>query len=610
MRTSISAVRAVAGILAITVVGSGCTTKSQEAPPLSGPSEFGTSIVVTATPDAITQDGASQSLITISARDSNGSPLRNLSLRSEITVGGVRTDFGALSARNLVTDAGGRATLVYTAPAALAGQASVDQQTVVTVQVTPYGTDFANAVPRLVNIRLLPIGIVLPPNGTPIPNFTFSPATASENVKIQFDASTSSDDGRIVSYNWTFGDGDSGTGVTISRAYAAAGSYNVTLTVTDDRGLSASTTKVVTIGAGANPAAAFTASPAAPIVNSTTFFDASLSVPASGRKIVSYAWTFGDGGSATGLSPTHTFTAAGAYAVTLTVTDDVGKTGVSTQTLNVTAPAGGTDPVASFTTSPAAPSVNETVFFNASASTAAAGRTITSYSWNFGDGATATGVTTTHAYAAAATYTVTLSVTDSAGRTSLTTKQVTIGAAAGPTANLTVSPSSAVINSPVQAIGSGSTTQPGQTIVQYDFNFGDGSATVSGSSSVATHTYTATGTYTITLTVRDSAGRSATTLGTVSIVANVPPTAVFVYTPNSPVPVGTSVNFDASQSRAAQNATINRYQWTFGDSGTLFTTTSPTITHAYTAPGTYSVTLTVFDNQGGTNTTTRSITIQ
>lgn len=508
--------------LFLLVVVSACTMKSQEAPPLTGPSEFGTSITVSATPDAITQDGASQSLITISARDSNGKPKRNLSVRSEITVGGVRVDFGALSARNLVTGNDGQATLVYTAPPAIGSTASVDQNTIVNIQVTPYGTDFSNEVPRLVSIRLLPIGVVLAPNGTPKPNFTFSPATANENVKIAFDASSSTDDGRIISYSWTFGDGDSGTGATISRAFAAAGAYNVTLTVTDDRGLSASITKVVTIGIGTNPTAAFTVSPTPPSLNATTFFDATLSSASPGRKLAAYAWTFGDGGTASGVSATHTYAIAGSYAVTLKVTDDLGKTGVSTQTLSV-------------------------------------------------------------------------------GTVDLK-------------ADLTVSPSAAVINSPVQAVASGSTTQPGQTIVQYDFNFGDGQSDsiVSGSNAVATHYYRTIGKYTITLTIRDSAGRTATKLGTVDITGGVSqPVAVFSYSPDSPVTVGTVVTFNASNSQAPQNASISRYEWSFGDPGSsVYTTTSPTIPYQYSTLGTFTVTLTVYDNQGGKNSTSRPITVR
>jgi len=610
-----------AGVLTAVAAAAGCTMKSQEAPPLTGPSEFGTSITLTATPDAITQDGGSQSLITITARDSKGDPLRSLSLRTDIIVGGVRADFGSLSARNVVTGTDGRANLVYTAPPPVPGL-DVDLNTVVTIQATPSGTDFANSTPRIVSIRLLPIGVVRPPNGTPVANFTFSPATASENVKILFDASSSTDsDGRIVSYSWTFGDGDSGTGVTISRAYSAGGTYNVTLSVTDDRGLSASTTKAVTIGTGTNPVAAFTVSPTPPVSSGITRFDASLSVPAPGRRIVSYSWTFGDGDSATGVSPTHTFTAGGTYAVTLTVTDDIGKTGVSSQSLNV-GTAG--DPVAVFTTLPATPLVSENVIFNGLGSSAPTGRTIASYSWNFGDGTPfGNGVTTTHAYSAPGTYLVTLTVTDSTGRTGFTIKEVTVGAG-GPTARLIVNPRNATINSAVQVDGSTSTAQPARTIVNYAFNFADGSPVVSGPSPSASHSYTATGSFTITLTVRDSAGVTASVDAPVTISASAPPVASFVYSPPSPVALGTNVDFNASASQAPQNAVITRYQWTFDGApvtpnvcsapislgGPVFTATISTISHSFSAAGTFCVSLTVFDNQGGTNTTFRLITVQ
>src|SRR4051812_33349972 len=121
-------------------VAAGCTMKNQPTPPLTGPSEYGTGITVSATPDAITQDGASQSLITVSASDSNGKPLRNLSLRTEIFFGGTRVDFGSLSARNIVTDANGKATLVYTAPSSPAGF-GVDNGNTVQIAVTPLGTN-------------------------------------------------------------------------------------------------------------------------------------------------------------------------------------------------------------------------------------------------------------------------------------------------------------------------------------------------------------------------------------------------------------------------------------------------------------------------------------
>lgn len=332
--------RLVIGALACTAaMVTACTMKDQKAPALTGPSEFGTSITLAASPDAILQDGASQSVITAIVRDATGQPLRSAPLRAEIRVGGVAVDFGALSAKNVVTGADGRATFVYTAPPAVSSLESVDQNTIVDIAVTPVGTDFNNATARSVAIRLLPVGVVLPPNGKPVADFTFSPTTATENVKILFDASASRDgDGRIVRYDWMFGDGETGSGITISRAYTAPGTYNVTLTVTDDRGATASATKGVTVGTSQPPTAAFSVSPAAPQPKQDVFFNASASAAASGHGITSYAWTFGDGHTATGVNVSHPYAAVGTYTVTLTVTDDAGKTNAATQQVTVAVP--------------------------------------------------------------------------------------------------------------------------------------------------------------------------------------------------------------------------------------------------------------------------------
>ena len=83
-------------------------------------------------------------------------------------------------------------------------------------------------------------------------------------------------------------------------------------------------------------------------------------------------------------------------------------------------------PTADFTFSPATPTTAQTVQFNGSASIGADGRQIVNYAWDFGDGATASGVTASHRFTLAGTYTVRLSVTDDLGRTSITTRSVTV----------------------------------------------------------------------------------------------------------------------------------------------------------------------------------------
>ncbi len=85
--------------------------KDQDAPPLAGPSEFSQSITITVSPDVLPQDGASQSFITVTARDANSNPMRNVTVRTETRVDGTPVDFGMLSARSVVTGSDGKATL-------------------------------------------------------------------------------------------------------------------------------------------------------------------------------------------------------------------------------------------------------------------------------------------------------------------------------------------------------------------------------------------------------------------------------------------------------------------------------------------------------------------
>jgi PKD repeat protein len=319
-----------------------CTMKETEAPPFAGPSEFGKSVTVAITPDIITQDGASQSVVTVTARGPNSEPLASVPLRAEILVDGVPADFGSLSARNIVTSSDGKATLVYTAPPGVTG-ASVDDFTIVTIGVTPIGSDFGNSSTRTASVRLVPRGtIVVPANLRPA--FTVSPTTASESQTILFDASTSTSTANnpIVEYLWNFGDGTTASGVTTSHAYNRADSYSVTLTVVDGVGRAAQTTRGVTITGALSPTANFVTSPAAPLRNTAVLFNAASSTAATGRRIVSYAWDFGDPNatptnpnSASGVQASHVYPQPGAYTVTLTVTDDLGRTNTRSASVTV-----------------------------------------------------------------------------------------------------------------------------------------------------------------------------------------------------------------------------------------------------------------------------------
>jgi len=167
------------------------------------------------------------------------------------------------------------------------------------------------------------------------------PYSGTLNTAIAFSGATSSDpDGSIASYAWNFGDGLTGSGATPSHSYTGVGTYTVTLTVTDNGGLTNSATTTATVTTGSTPQAPI-ARPGGPYtgtVNATVSFDGSTSSDPDGR-VVSYDWRFGDGGTASGAQALHAYATAGTYTVTLTVTDDSGLTASATTTVTVTAAA-------------------------------------------------------------------------------------------------------------------------------------------------------------------------------------------------------------------------------------------------------------------------------
>jgi len=409
-----------------TAVGSAaCTMTDASAPPLAGPSEMSLSLVVTASPDVLSLDGSSQTLIRVEARDHNGQPAPNRPLRIEILADGQLVDFGTISARTLVTNSNGLASFTYTAPSFVAGTIPDLQLSVTPTDVTA-GSDASAHLRRLITIRLVPPGVI---GGAPTARFTVLPTTAAAFSDVRFDgsASTAGLGAVITSYVWDFGDGTSGTGITATHRYTAPGTYLARLTVTDSNGFSnQSEAQAVTVGAGTPPTARIVFSPASPRADETIFFNGTTSTASAGHRIVRYDWDFGTGSRRSGATVSRSYDAPGAYSVVLTVTDEVGQTGQVTQTVNVAAAA---VPVASFTFSPTTATAGTQVNFNASASTAPTGSTISSYAWDFGDGSTAgptSSNTTQHTFGTTGTYVVTLTVTDSEGRRATATRNVTV----------------------------------------------------------------------------------------------------------------------------------------------------------------------------------------
>ncbi len=329
------------GLSLITVVAAalvaGCTVQETDAPPLAGPSEFALSINMQVSPDSIPQDGATQSSITIEARDPNSQPVRGLSLRVEMYVDGVGADFGTLSSRTVVTGDDGRANFTYTPPPPPIE--SVGPGRMVTFAVTPVGSDYRSATARTADLRVFPPDIIRPPAGEVVPDFNFSPTTVTTFQRVAFDASATTEGGVICggacTYIWSFGDGGSGQGVTTTHEYRAPGSYIVTLRVVGSRGQQRSKTLPITVGASQAPTAAFVFSPESPLPSQDIFFNAMASTAAPGRRIIRYDWDFGSGRSGTGVTVSKRYDNIGDYVVTLTVTDDAGQKGTVSQTVTV-----------------------------------------------------------------------------------------------------------------------------------------------------------------------------------------------------------------------------------------------------------------------------------
>ena len=243
--------------------------------------------------------------------------------------------------------------------------------------------------------------------GAPTASFT---ATVSD-LSVDFDASASSDNGSVESYDWDFGDGQTATGPIVSHTYSAPGAYTAALTVTDDDGYSSTTSQVVSATApNVAPTAAFTST----IADLDADFDATTSTDDDGT-IETYEWDFGDGetDSTSGANVGHTYATAGTYTVTLVVTDDDGDSDTTTADITVTDPPNGA-PTAAFSTAIA----NLQVDLDATTSTDDDG-TVEAYAWDFGDGETddTSGPVVSHTYAAPGTYTITLTVTDDDGDT-------------------------------------------------------------------------------------------------------------------------------------------------------------------------------------------------
>ncbi len=302
-----------------------------------------------------------------------------------------------------------------------------------------------------------------------------------------------------------------------------------------------------------------------------------------------WSWNFGDGGSATTQNPTHNYSTAGNYTVTLTVSNSAGNNTITKSNYITAVSTTGTKPVLNYWGSPRSGTAPLTVTFKDNSTGSP-----TAWNWSFGDGTYSTEKNPKHTYTAAGSYTISLTASNAAGSsTSTKSKYITVtgNASQTPVAAFSASPTSG--NSPLNVTFKDSSTG---SPTAWSWNFGDGTSSTSQN---PVHTYSAAGNYTVALTASNAAGSNTTTKSnyiTVTETSSQTPVAAFSASPTSgSAPMNVTFTDSSTGSPTA-------WSWNFGD-GNSSTEKSPV--HKYSTAGNYTVTLTA-SNSAGSNTATKS----
>jgi PKD repeat protein len=199
---------------------------------------------------------------------------------------------------------------------------SIGEYTVAVTVTNGYGNTDTATVPITVESR------------DPTASLSTDQEIGDTDTSFGFSASGSTDpDGTTLTYEWGFGDGNSATGKTASHSFTDPGDYTVNLLVTDKYGNTDSTATTITVNAQ-SPTATFTVSPENGDTETAFGFDGTDSADPDGTSL-SFSWTFGDGATATGAQPTHSFSEAGTYNVELTVEDAYGMTSTDSTSIAV-----------------------------------------------------------------------------------------------------------------------------------------------------------------------------------------------------------------------------------------------------------------------------------
>ena len=409
---------------------------------------------------------------------------------------------------------------------------------------------------------------------SPVASFTGSPGLGLAPLAVTFTNLSE----LANSYVWDYGDGSTSTNAnpTHTHVYANAGVYTVRLTAVNAYGSQTQVRSSYVSVYGA-PTAAFTAAP--------TEGAAPLAVPFTNDSLnaSSYHWDFGDGQTAVSANPTHIYSQAGVYTVTLTASNPGGSDTLIRPTyVRVHEP-----PTASFVGSPRLGSLPLIVTFTNLSDQAS------SYVWDYGDGSTSTNAAYTHShiYETAGLYTVKLTAVNSFGTDTLT-RSGYVRVYDAPIPDFTAVPTAGTKPLTVQF------TNQSQNATSYLWSFGDGTTNLTESPS---HTYQESGVYTVTLRATNP-GDSVELVRAQYITVYDVPEPAFSAAPRAGLLTLTTAFTNLS-------LYADSYVWDYGD-GLTSTTNLPVHDHTYAMPGVYDVSLTAVNAHASrTYTETSYITV-
>jgi PKD repeat protein len=425
------------------------------------------------------------------------------------------------------------------------------------------------------------------------------PAGGNEGGALSFTSSATDPGPDTFTYAWNFGDGSSSTAQNPSHTYDDNGTYGVTLTVTDDNGGADTVTSTVTI-ANVNPSIGSISGVTNATEGDTESYSAATS-DISGADTTAgftYAWTLSEASQTnqtdTAAAPSFTFPDDGTYTLSLTIADKDG----GTDTDSITIVVGNANPTASMA-GPTTGDEGESLSYVGSA-TDPGGDTFT-YAWSFGDGTNATGPNVSHTFLDEGAYVVTLTTEDDDGGIDTATQSVAISNV-NPTIDTMVLPTANLNEGSPLAFTSTASDVGILDVLSYSWAFGDGT-TSSSQNPVHTYADEGTGSFTVTLTVTDGDTGSATQSGTIAI-ANVNPVVASISGPTAGNEAQT-LAWTSSATDVGINDTLT-YTWDFGDGNSASGTGA---THAFQQDGTYTVTFTATDNDGGADSTSITVVI-